>query len=57
MIGLLLAIGVVCIIVFFNNFVSILKKIRIDGHTSENTSWCIISIIVLWGISIFLCSI
>lgn len=57
MIGLLLAIGVVCIIVFFNNFVSILKKIRIDGPTSENTSWCIISIIVLWGISIFLCSI
>ncbi|WP_346880280.1 hypothetical protein [Clostridium sp. UBA3061] len=57
MIGLLLAIGAVCIIVFFNNFVSILKKIQIDGHTSENTSWCIISIIVLWGISIFLCSI
>ena len=57
MAALLLVIGVVCIIVFFNNFVSILKKIRIDEHTSENTFWCIISIIVLWGISIFLCSI
>jgi len=32
MIGLLLAIGAVCIIVFFNNFVSILKKIQVKIH-------------------------
>lgn len=53
---ILVAIGVICIIVFFNNLVSILKKIPTEGFTSENTFCCIISLIVLWGISLFLCA-
>ncbi|GAA0770135.1 hypothetical protein GCM10008908_12500 [Clostridium subterminale] len=57
MIALLLFIGIISIIVFLNNFISILKKIKNDEATSYNTMWCVISLILVWGISLFLCSI
>lgn len=57
MIALILFIGIISIIVFLNNFISILKKIKNDKETSYNTMWCVISLISVWGISLFLCSI
>ena len=57
MIALVLFIGIISIIVFLNSFISILKKIKNDEATSYNTMWCVISLISVWCISLFLCSI
>ncbi|GAA0085291.1 hypothetical protein UT300007_17300 [Clostridium sp. CTA-7] len=55
MILLVLSIGIICIILFVNNIISIMHKVR-DGKedTIKNTFVCCITLIYLWISTIFL---
>ncbi|MBU3088897.1 hypothetical protein KPL42_10405 [Clostridium gasigenes] len=44
-----LFISIIAIIVFFNNFVAILKKVKDGQETGGNTFLCCITLIYIWG--------
>lgn len=56
MIALVLGIGIICIIVFVNNFVSILHKVRDGKDTSKSTFICCLTLMYLWISTIILCA-
>lgn len=56
MIALVLGVGIICIIVFVNNLVSVLNKVREKKDTSKNTFICCVTLIYLWISTIMLCS-
>lgn len=56
MITLFLGVGIICIIVFVNNLVSVLNKVIEKKDTSKNTFICCVTLIYLWISTIMLCS-
>jgi hypothetical protein len=51
-----LLLGIISIVVFFTNFVAILKKVREGQETSGNTFRCCLTLIYIWGCTIIFCS-
>lgn len=56
MIALVLVVGIICIIVLVNNFVSIIHKVRDGNDTMINTFISCLTLIYLWVSIIILCT-